>query len=226
MSQLSPTQRGMIWAILAVVVLGILVAFIREQHEGAHQTNGLPVYGQVSDFRLTNNLGQSVSLNDYLGKVWLADIIFTRCPGPCARMTSKLREIQSVLPVRDDLKLISITTDPSHDTPDVLDRYAKRYEAESSRWHFLTGVKRDILALAVDQLKLTALEKDSDVRETPDDLFIHSTNLVLIDRQGRLRASFVLLGYDSPDGPAQDGSDQWTATRQAILAAVDQLLRE
>src|SRR6185436_18233107 len=70
----------------------------------------LPVYGQVADFNLTNQLGRAFSLADLRGHVWLADIIFTTCPGPCLNMSHQMQQIAQALPPNSQAKLISLTT--------------------------------------------------------------------------------------------------------------------
>lgn len=228
MSEFTPIQRRLVWTSLGVVIIGILFAFVRQELDKSHpatplaQTPVLPVMASVQPFALTNHLGAPVGLGDYSGKVWLADIIFTRCPGPCARMTERLRKLQAVLPQDSNLKLVSITTDPVYDTPEVLAKYAKAHGAEA-RWDFLTGDKREILKLAVDSLKLTSLDKEERDREAPNDLFIHSTSLVLVDKQGRLRGSYQLLGFDAEDGVKEVA---WEAMSSAVVDAVNQLLKE
>ena len=76
----------------------------------------LPVLGQIPDFALVNQNSGPVSLASLRGRVWLADIIFTRCPGPCAQMTRRLAELQSALPKGDSVRLVSFTSDPEYDT--------------------------------------------------------------------------------------------------------------
>jgi protein SCO1 len=157
---------------------------------------------------------------------WLADIIFTRCPGPCARMTQRLRDLQAALPADPRVKLVSLTTDPAFDTPEVLAKYGQRFGADPARWWFLTGDKREIVKLAVEGLKLTTLDKEEAKRESPNDLFIHSTNLILVDQQGRLRASFLLTGLDTGDDGAPVEPMPWSEIQAGVVEAVNQLLRE
>lgn len=176
----------------------------------------LPVMGTIADFSLTNQLGQVVSLQSLRGKVWLADIIFTRCPGPCARMTRQMASVQDALPKDSSAQLVSLTTDPEFDSPEVLTKYADRFGADSNRWHFLTGAKKEIGELAAQSLKLVAVEKAAELRENPDDLFIHATIFVLVDKQARLRGIFETGG---------DGIE-WTNVQPTILSAIKQLERE
>lgn len=235
MNQLSLQQRRLVWAFLGLVVTGILLAYVRlELRRSADQANSMPgddpaasvSYGNVPAFSLTNQLGESVALNSYRGQVWLADIIFTRCPGPCARMTERLKDLQATLPADPRVKLVSLTTDPAHDTPEVLARYGKTHQADPQRWHFLTGPKTEVLELAIGGLKLTALDKEESQRESLNDLFIHSTNLVLVDQQGRLRGSFQLIGMDAGDDGTPVEPFPWAETRKSIVEAVQQLLKE
>ena len=203
MSSSSTNSRPVEWAVwggIAFVVLAILGAFVRERSRAT--TSKLPVIAQVADFTLTNQLGHPVRLADLRGQVWIADIIFSRCPGPCATMTKRMSELQAALPANAPVKLVSLTTDPGHDTPHTLASYAQRFGADSNRWHFLTGAKADLVKLAVNSLKLTVLDKEEASRTSPNDLFIHSTIFVVVDKQGRLRAVFESMD----ETPSEDAT--------------------
>jgi protein SCO1/2 len=205
------------WAGVGLVVATILLSFaLAELKVRRSLGKPLPVYGEVADFTLTNQNGRAVSLADLRGKVWVADIIFTRCPGPCAKMTQRMREIQQALPFNSQARLISLTTDPDFDTPAVLRAYAEHAGADTNRWQFLTGTKAQIAKVAIDSLKLTAIEKKPDERETPNDLFIHSTIFVIVDKQGQLRGVFQSTGEDIDP----------LAVKSEILAAARRLERE
>ena len=148
----------------------------------------LPVLFEVPDFSLTNQVGKTIGRADLLGKVWIADIIFSRCAGPCPEMTRRMAELQSAMPPQSPVSFVTLTTDPLHDTPSVLLAYSRRYAAQDGRWHFLTGTKKQIADLAIGGLKLTTLDKEEAKRLDPNDLFIHSTIFVVIDKKGRVRA--------------------------------------
>ena len=150
----------------------------------------LPVLSRVTSFQLTNQLGQEVSTGDLTGRIWVADIIFTRCPGPCVQMTRQLAEVQAALAPNLPVKLVSLTADPGFDTVEVLHRYADRFGAQPGRWHFLTGRKADVYDLAIKQLLLAVGETDPAQRMDDADLFIHSTKFVLVDGQGGVRGVF------------------------------------
>lgn len=205
-----------LWGGLALVGVTLVIAFVflGLKLRPAH-VNPLPVYGQIADFTLTNQNGQVVSLADLQGKVWVADIIFTRCAGPCPVMTRHMKELQDALSSASQAKLVTLTTDPEFDTPPVLRAYAARFGADTNRWMFLTGTKPQIGKLAIDSLKLSAVEKKPEERDSPEDLFVHSTIFVVVDRQARLRGIFQTTG-EGVD-PKQE--------KALILATVERLER-
>jgi len=207
-----------VWGVLFLTLGAISVAFVwsRLNRREPVASRSLPIYGQVSDFTLINQNGQAVSLADLRGTVWVADIIFTRCAGPCPQMTRQMRELQAALPADSPVKLVTLTTDPEFDTPPVLSKYARQFGANLDRWTFLTGTKREIANLAVGGLKLSAVEVKPEDRASPEDLFIHSTIFVVVDKQARLRGVFETTG---PGVNSQ-------AVEGKILAAVETLARE
>ena len=220
MSSTHPPTRGIrwpVWSGLALVVVTFLAVVVLAGLK-LHNAQGrpLPVIGPIADFGLTNQSGRAVSLADLRGKVWVADIIFTRCGGPCPRMTRQMKELQEAMPAGSQAKHVTLTTDADFDTPPVMKAYAERFGADLNRWMFLTGTRQGIAKLAIDSLKLTAIEKKPEERETPQDLFVHSTIFVVADKQARLRGVFETGG---------DGVDPRTVQTQ-ILAAVRQLERE
>lgn len=213
------TQRPVqtIWiglVLIAVILIGAFVLTRLQLRPPA--AAALPVMGAVADFSLTNQLGHEITLANLRGKVWLADIIFTRCPGPCARMTRQMASVQAALPKDSAAQFVSLTTDPEFDSPEVLRQYAARYQADSARWQFLTGSKLAIAGLAIDSLKLTTVEKKPEERTSADDLFIHSTIFILVDKQARLRGVFETGGE----------TIEWTNVQPAILSAIKQLENE
>lgn len=176
----------------------------------------LPDYGQIGDFALTNQNGQVVSLANLRGHVWVADIIFSRCSGPCLKMSRQMQELQQALPSDRQAKLVTLTTDPDYDTPAILKTYSERFGANPNEWLFLTGSKKQIADLAIGSLKLTAIEKQPADRQSVNDLFIHSTIFVIADKRGHLRGVFETTGDGVEPGQA----------KQQILGAVNQLERE
>lgn len=182
--------ESIVWAALGLTIVVIAGVFIYKRLG----REPLPVIGPVGHFALTNQYGKAISTADFRGQVWVANIIFTRCAGPCPAMTKAMKELQDATDKR--VRLVTLTTDPDNDTPEVLKRYGEKFGADFNRWSFLTGSKQQIARLAVQGLKLTAQEKPASDRENPADLFIHSAAFVIIDQSNNLRAAFQL---EAPD---------------------------
>jgi protein SCO1 len=202
--------------VLLLVVLCLAYALSLMELNHTHRPAALPVIGPVAGFTLTNQDGQVVTLADLTNRVWIADIIFTRCAGSCPIMSKQMESLQDALPPTNRTKLVTLTTDPDFDTPPILKKYGERYDANFNRWTFLTGAKAEIAGLAGNSLKLSAVPVKPEDRQNPADLFIHSTIFVIVDRHARLRRIFETEG---------DGVD-WTNVQPRILETVRQLERE
>jgi protein SCO1 len=146
--------------------------------------DALPVLSTVPDFTLQDQNGKSISLADMKGKIWLADLIFTKCEGICPTMSSNFSALQSSLDA--DIRLVSFSVDPEYDRGEVLQAYANRFHADPAKWTFVTGNRPTIFSLAK---KGFLLGVDS-VGLDPNNLVTHSEKFVLIDRQGRMRSYY------------------------------------
>lgn len=161
---------------------------------GAPSTAPLPVLRTISSMDLVDQEGEPVNLQTFRGQPWFANIIFTRCPGPCARMTQKMRQLQEALPAEaSEVQLVSLTTDPDFDTAEVLSQYARKFQADTQTWKFLTGTKEEIVRVSTQEWLLVMLEKGEAERESPNDIFLHSTLTVLMDGLGRIRGTYEIL---------------------------------
>ena len=199
---------GGILLLITSVILVIALYLVGRQRIARHR---LPVWFTIPDFHLTNQFAQPVTRADLIGTVWVADIIFTRCAGPCPQMTQRMGELQASLPADRRVRLVTLTTDAAHDTPTVLKSYGDRFGAQPDRWWFLTGDPRAIADLARDGFKFVAAEKKLEARTDPADLFVHSTYFVVVDQQGRARAVFE---YAQPE------------MNERLRRTVERLLRE
>jgi protein SCO1 len=148
----------------------------------------LPILGQVPDFQLISQTGAAIDRHALEGHVWVADFIFTTCPGPCPRMSSQMRQIQTATVATPDVKLVSFTVDPAHDTPAVLAAYGKHFLAEPARWYFLTGSQSTLDQLGRAGFKLNAVDGSLD----------HSTRFALIDRAAQIRGYYASSDDDFP----------------------------
>jgi len=135
----------------------------------------------IPDFRLTDQEGRTVKLDDLRGKVLAIDFIYTRCPLPdvCPRLSASFAALQNRFrnQLGSRLVLLSITVDPEFDTPEVLAAYAKRWGADSRGWQFLTGGVAELAA----QL--------GEVYWTDEGSIGHNSTTAIVGRDGRLAAS-------------------------------------
>jgi protein SCO1/2 len=158
--------------LLALLPLLLLAACVKPKP--------LPVMGQAPEFHLITQTGDAFDSKSLTGQIWVADFIYTTCDGPCPMMTRQMRQVQdSTAAEMGDVKLVSFTVDPIHDTPKVLAVYAKRYRMNPQRWWFLTG--------EVDQLNDVGLGFKLN---TVDGNLTHSTRFVLVDRHMRVRGYY------------------------------------
>ena len=142
----------------------------------------------VEDFSLTECHGQTVTKADLVGKPWIACFIFTRCAGPmfCPRVSEQMQILQKRL--HDlDVRLVTITVDPEHDTPEVLADYAARYKADPQRWWFLTGDKDVIYRLIRRSFRMIV---DDDTEKIPGFEVVHSTEIMHVDAAGVVRGRY------------------------------------
>lgn len=216
----TPKMTWVVWGALGLIILSV-AAFSFIHPPAAASDKPMPVIGQIPDFHLTNQDNSVVSLADLRGKVWVADLIFTRCPTMCPAMTRRFAQLQAELAPYPDVRLVSFTSDPTNDTPAVLKKYAGDNGAVSTRWWFLTGQPKEIHDLEVNDFKFVALEKKPEERSVPDDWFSHSTWFALVDRQGRVRGWFDKEGREHAVFESEDAD-----ALAALRAAVKQLLRE
>lgn len=177
----------------------------------------LPVIGPVADFALTNQNGVLTTLADFTNRVWVADIVFSRCAGPCPRMTQQMQQVQENLPAKSAAKLVTLTTDPEFDTPAQLKKYGTHFGADFNRWTFLTGEKIQIGMLAANSLKLSAQPVKPEDQKDDADLFIHTTIFVIVDKRAQLRGFFETGG---------EGVDWTNSVLPKIIATIRQLENE
>jgi protein SCO1/2 len=152
---------------------------------------GLKEFGTVPQFSLTERDGRRVALSDLKGKVWIVNFIYTNCPDTCPIQSAQMKQLQDEFSSEKDMRLVSITVDPERDTPEVLTKYAARFDADSSKWLFLTGEKKMIHEFAQKGFQLGAAEIPHDKRPASGATHTHSPRFVLVDREAQIRGYYV-----------------------------------
>ena len=190
----APARRVTAWKVLLVLIPFITLAvllWLRQIEVQALRQRTVSTYGTVPPFQLTNQFDQPFGSAQLDGKVWIADFVYTTCPGPCPMISARMGELQKPLE-KTDVQLVSFSVDPEKDTPDVLRKYADNLHADPKRWTFLTGPKSTIYKLSHDGFKL-GISDGSDVQGIP----VHSTRIVLVDRHGQIRGYYDGVGPEA-----------------------------
>lgn len=157
------------------------------------QQSDLPKLYPVPDANLIDERGRAVRLASMKGNVTVYDFIFTNCPGTCPIMTNNMRALTAKIDDDAPVRFVSISIDPSRDTPQVLADYAKRVRNDP-RWTFLTGEREAIVRLSVDGFKLAAGDPGPG-----GDPLLHSSKFAVADKDGVIRGYF-----DATDGTVTD----------------------
>jgi len=151
---------------------------------GAARQKALTIGQTVPDFRLVDQKRRPVALSDLRGKVVAINFVYTSCalPGFCLRIANNFGVLQKRFKAQlgRDLILLTVTFDPVHDTPEVLDQYARRWAADAATWHFLTGPVPDVQSVC----QLFGVDFFPD-----EGLMNHSLHTALLDRHGKMVAN-------------------------------------
>ncbi|HEY6154319.1 MAG TPA: SCO family protein [Candidatus Udaeobacter sp.] len=191
---MAPTRGGIAWKVILILIPIITLAmllWLRNVEVSALRQRTVSSYGMVPTFQLTNQNGQAFGSGQLAGKIWIADFVYTTCPGPCPMISSRMSDLQKPLE-KTDVHLVSFSVDPEKDTPAVLRDYAGKLQAQPGRWDFLTGSKSTIYKLSHDGFKLGVSDGSNE-----QGLPVHSTRIVLVDRHGQIRGYYDAMEPDA-----------------------------
>jgi protein SCO1/2 len=214
-------------AIILLVIIGIIAAYLMtlEQKGG----KPLPIIQprdvkkemvdpdvmdkgighRIGNFSLLNQYGNLISLDSLDGSLFVAEYFFTTCGTICPIMTEQMTRIQARFRGNPSVKMLSFTVDPDFDNVAVLNEYAARWGAEKGQWHFLTGEKTELYALARKSFFVLKPAEAANLGDAGSD-FIHTNNFVLVDKQRRIRGYY--------DGTNQDEVSQLIRDIERLLA--------
>jgi protein SCO1/2 len=152
----------------------------------------------VPDVALIDEHDHRRSFSEWKGTVTLVTFIYTRCPLPnfCPLMDEHFATLERSLAadpmLRGHVKLVSITIDPTFDTPAVLAAHAARFQADPAVWTFLTG--------DVATIDHVAAEFGVGILRDPEQAtnITHNLRTTLLDADGRIEK--VYSGNDWTPG--------------------------
>ena len=203
----NPGVQKTLWGLLILVLIGVVGAGIRSlilPKPASKQALSVgrrqpPAYGSVPEFSFIERSGQRVERAEFLGRIWVVDLIYTRCPDTCPLQSAEMARLQAEFVNEADIRLVSITVDPARDTLAVLSRYAKRFGADPKRWLFLTGEKEAIYRFVQEGLRLPVMDPGSRARGAGGRgvTLLHSSRFVLVDREARIRGYYESSDMES-----------------------------
>jgi len=167
--------KALILIVVALVVLAALASSV--VYQANKSRSQIPVWGEVPEFEFATQSNQLFGLEEMKGKLTVVDFIFTNCQMVCPILASRFTELYDLYEGSDIVQFVSITVDPERDTPEVLHAYAADLGVTDNRWVFLRAPLDNVVALCEKGFMLAA-----------DDLpGGHTSKLILVDEQGRIR---------------------------------------
>ncbi|MBL1279998.1 MAG: SCO family protein [Fluviicola sp.] len=163
----------------------------------------------IGDFSFVNQNGELITEDEIRDKVFVAEYFFTTCTSICPKMNRQMQRVYAKYKSQDDFRILSFTVNPEVDSVEAMNAYAKEHEA-GSRWHFLTGNKDRLYALARKSFFVLKPAEAENMGDANSD-FIHTNNFVLIDKLRRIRGYY--------DGTKPESVD-------SMMVDIGRLLRE
>ena len=149
------------------------------------------VWHKVRPFKLKNQFGREVGLEDWGGKIIIADFFFTSCPSICPKLTRNMKKLQTAFKKTDSLvRFVSFTVDPARDTVQALKAYGDKFGIDHDTWFMLTGDRNELYDIALNEFK-ASIASNGNI----DTGFIHTDRFFLLDKDRVVRGWYN--GLDS-----------------------------
>ena len=191
MSRATRRARSIVLGVTLAAVAGVaaLTAIALRDLLGRGSSQ-LAVLGVVPPFTLVDTEGRPFGSRDLVGKTYVVNFFFTRCPSICPVHMRSTKELASLVTARAPgrVTLVSVTVDPENDTPGVLRDYGDKLGAAAPGWRLLTGARAAIVALAEDGLKVPVGDAPAPGASVMD--IAHTGRFVLVDGRGRIRGYY------------------------------------
>lgn len=206
-------MRNRIW--LAVIILAIAAScetrklpYLGEPEVVKKVVDGKEkeetIYPAIPDFSFINQDKQTVTQTDFKGKVYVADFFFVTCPTICPVMKKNMLTVYQEFRDDPEVKILSHTIDPEHDSPEVLKQYAADLGVKGNMWQFVTGNREAIYEIGQKHYMVSAMEDSSQAGG-----YIHSGAFVLIDKDRHIRGMY--------DGTTEEGTRKLKEDMKILL---------
>ena len=213
--------------IIPIVIIALL--FLGIGFGTSYFKTNLYTVMKVPDFELTNQNYRKITNKDMLGKVYLVEFFFSKCPTICPVMNTNMRAIEEEIN-NPNFGIISISIDPENDTPELLNSHAKKIGVKSPNWHFLTGDRTYIGGLA-DKFDIYVGDKEDESENLN-----HSGMIALVDQDGNIRCRYnkenmpILyysgLNYEDAEGKIPKLTGKYHPDREKLIEDIRKLLKE
>ena len=154
----------------------------------------------IAPFNLIDQTGKEFGSDSLMGKIYIANFFFTTCPSICPKMTKSMGDIQKEFMNDDEVMLLSHSVNPEKDSVSILKKYAKEKNVNFNRWKLLTGNKEEIYDLGRNYY---FVEEDEGIKKG-NDIFLHTENFILIDKQRHIRGIYNGLDPNSIENLIKD----------------------
>ncbi|GGM82438.1 hypothetical protein GCM10010967_12630 [Dyadobacter beijingensis] len=163
------------------------------------------IYNKIPKFAFVNQYGDTITEKIVENKIYVTDFFFTTCPTICPVMKKQMVKVYEAYKGNPDVMILSHSIDPEHDTPQVLNKFAKDLGVEGQQWQFLTGDKSRIYEIGQNNYMSTAKE-DTTVQGG----YIHSGAFILVDKEKHVRGMY--------DGTTEEGTKKLLNDMERLLA--------
>ena len=161
-------------------------------------------YGHtIGEFSFLDQNGKEVTQDNIKGKVFVAEYFFTTCGSICPIMNKQMQRVQKAYDREEDFEILSFTVDPEVDDVGQMKEYALGHGANDAQWHFLTGKKEELYALARKSFFVLKPAEAENLGDAGSD-FIHTNNFVLVDKKKRIRGYYNGTSATSVDSLIHD----------------------
>ncbi|MCU7617873.1 SCO family protein [Chryseobacterium sp. PBS4-4] len=221
-----PKKSSKSKVIIPLVILALL--FLGIGFGMSYFKKSLYTVMKVPDFELTDQNNQKIKNKDMLGKVYLVEFFFSKCPTICPVMNSNMKAIENEIN-NSHFGIISISIDPENDSLEALKLHANKIGVTSPNWHFLTG-NRDYIGKLADQFNIYVGDKEDE-----SESLNHSGMIALVDRDGNIRCRYnkdrmpILyysgLNYEDAEGKIPKLTGKYHPDREILIEDIRKLLK-
>lgn len=173
---------------LALVLLSASLLPSGCRDSGSSNEVTIDRFREVEDFDLIDQQSEPLGRSHLLGKVWVADFVFTSCATECLILSYRMGKLQERFADRDEVAFVSFSVDPQTDKPERLADYADKWSANAERWHFLTGQPDELETLIKQSFLLPVARSPKEQANLNSSDLIHSNKFAIVDREGVVRA--------------------------------------